>query len=159
MKNTGYRSSNTDCQNTGQRRGITEQRAESREVEWNQAKRRQRRGDNIAGRLRKLAIGVLQVTAQLPETPAGKHVSRQLLRAGTSGGANYEEARSAESRADFIHKVAVAVKEVRETQYWLLIIRDANLLSDPALEQYIDESDEIISILTKSRKTAGAKAP
>jgi four helix bundle protein len=105
-----------------------------------------------------LTIAVLQIVAELPETPIGKHIARQLLRAGTSGGANYEEARSAESRADFIHKVAVAVKEVRESQYWLLVIRDAGLSSNPCLQNSIDESDEVISILTTSRKTAAERA-
>ena len=77
------------------------------------------KGDDIAERLLELSVQVVRLVARLPKSPEGKHVARQLLRSGTSGGANYEEARAAESRADFAHKVLVAAKEVRESAYWL----------------------------------------
>src|SRR5262249_54167809 len=67
------------------------------------------RGDDIAGRLVALAVRVVKIVDTLPETPAGKHVAGQLLRSGTSPGANYEEARGAESRRDFVHKIGVAL--------------------------------------------------
>jgi four helix bundle protein len=82
-----------------------------------------------------------------------KHVMRQLVRAATGGGANYEEARGAESRADFIHKVAVANKELREALYWLRLAQDSDLV-DASLGPLVQEADELIAILTTSIKTA-----
>jgi four helix bundle protein len=152
--NADRRSSKGECQNTEQRRRSTRTDEHlNREVDWKQG-RFKRRGDDIAQRLRRLATGVLRVTAELPDNANGKHIGRQLLRAGTSPGANYEEARGAESRSDFIHKLAIAIKEVRESQYWLQVIRDAELHSSHHLDETIDRADELISILTASRKTA-----
>jgi four helix bundle protein len=84
-----------------------------------------RLGGDIAERLLELAAGALRVSGELPGHPSGRHVALQLARAGTGAGANYEEARAAESRADFIHKVGIACKEVRETAYWLKVIKRA----------------------------------
>jgi hypothetical protein len=72
----------------------------------------QMKGDDIAARLVALAVVVVKLVGALPDTPAGKHVAGQLLRSGTSPGANYEEARGAESRRDFVHKVGIALKEL-----------------------------------------------
>ena len=73
------------------------------------------KGDDIAERLLEFAI-------------AGRRLASQLVRAGTAGGAHYEEARGAESRADFVHKIRLAAKEVRESRYWLNVIQRAKLL-------------------------------
>jgi four helix bundle protein len=81
-------------------------------------------------------------------------VARQLVRAATGGGANYEEARGAESRADFIHKVGIANKEVREALYWLRLVQDAELAADEQLAVLVQEADELVAILTSSIKTA-----
>ena len=81
------------------------------------------KGDDIASRLLEFAARILDVIAGLPQTVLGKHIARQLTRAATSGGANYEEARGAESRADFAHKVQVSAKEVRESVYWVKLIQ------------------------------------
>lgn len=67
------------------------------------------------------AVRIIHVSEQLPETKTGKHISSQILRSGTSPAANYGEAQSAESKADFIHKLKVALKELRETEVWLKI--------------------------------------
>lgn len=76
------------------------------------------KGDDLAERLIELAVRVLAVVDALPRTVAARHIANQLARSGTSAGANYEEARGAESRADFAHKLGVAWKEIRETLYW-----------------------------------------
>jgi len=73
------------------------------------------KGDDIAGRLLRFAVSVLGVVGDLPQTYVGKDVSRQLTRSSTAGGGNYEEARCAESRADFAHKCNLAGTEVRES--------------------------------------------
>ena len=84
------------------------------------------KGDDIARRLLRFAVSVLVLVNDLSEGVVAKHVARQLLRSA-GGGANYEEARGAESRADFAHKVSVAAKEIREALYWLKVIHEAHL--------------------------------
>lgn len=112
------------------------------------------KGDNIAMRLRVFAAGVVRLCRRLPDDPAAKHVARQLVRAATGGGANYEEARGAESRADFIHKVGIANKELREALYWLQLSQEAALVDDSELVVLVREANELVSILTASIKTA-----
>lgn len=112
------------------------------------------KGENIATRLRVFAAGVIRLCRRLPDDAAAKHIARQLVRAATGGGANYEEARGAESRADFIHKVGVANKELRESLYWLRLTEEAALVVDGDLAALIREADELIAILTASIKTA-----
>lgn len=77
------------------------------------------KGDDLAERMLDYAVRVMRLIEALPRSHTGKHVASQLLRAATSAGANYEEARGAESKADFIHKTAISWKEVRESHYWL----------------------------------------
>lgn len=91
---------------------------------------------------------------RLPDDPSAKHIARQLVRAATSGGANYEEARGAESRADFIHKVGIANKELREALYWLRLAAEAALVPDSDLPALIQEANELVAIFTASIRTA-----
>jgi four helix bundle protein len=115
------------------------------------------KGDNIAARLLNLASAILKMVREMPMDPAGKHVARQLIRAATGGGSNYEEARGAESRADFIHKASVAAKEMREALYWLKLIRMAELSRHQSIDGLIGEANELVAILTSSIKTARRK--
>ena len=115
-----------------------------------------RRGSDIAQRLLNFAVAVVRLAAQLPRDPAGRHVASQLVRSATGGGANYEEARAAESREDFIHKVGVCAKQVRETVYWLeFIARSAWTRQD--LTSVIREAAELAAILGASARTARAR--
>ena len=116
------------------------------------------KGDDIAARLRRFAVGAVRLCRRLPEDAAGKHIGRQLVRAATGGGANYEEARGAESRADFIHKLGVSNKEVREALYWLQLTQESELVVDPELDALVREADELVAILTSSIKTAKQRA-
>ena len=84
-------------------------------------------------------------------------LSKQLVRSGTSIGANVEEAVAAQSRKDFISKMSIASKEARETNYWLRLLRDTNILKDVDLKKLINESEEIIKILTSIVKTSQSK--
>jgi len=114
------------------------------------------KGDNIADRLEALGADIVSLVRALPQDRAGKHVADQLLRSGTSGGSNYEEARSAQSRRDFVHKVSLAAKEMREARYWLgLVSRTEEDLRSRALELR-QEATELVAILMKSRATAKA---
>ena len=101
------------------------------------------------------AVRIIRLSEAIPETKAGKHICSQLLRSGTSPAPNYGEAQSAESKADFIHKLKIALKELRETEIWLKIIVRAKLIK-PAeqLTAILQETDELIAILFKSVETA-----
>jgi four helix bundle protein len=91
----------------------------------------------------------------LPKTKVGNHVAGQIILSGTSPAPNYGEAQSAESRSDFIHKMKISLKELRETRIWLLIIEKANLIKPASkLESLIDENNQLISIFVTSIKTA-----
>ena len=84
-------------------------------------------------------------------------LSNQLLRSGTSIGANVEEATAAQSRKDFISKMSISSKEARETNYWLRLLRDSNLCENIDYFEIIQESEEIIKILTSIVKTTSKK--
>src|SRR4051812_48340744 len=112
------------------------------------------KGENIATRLRAFAACAVRLCRRMPDDVAAKHIARQLVRAATGGGANYEEARGAESRADFIHKVGIANKELREALYWLRLTEEAALVADSDLAALIREADELVAILTASIRTA-----
>ena len=80
-------------------------------------------------------------------------LSKQLLRAGTSIGANVEEANQAESKSDFIHKLAIANKEAFETHYWLRLLRDSGILTMKQAESLLNECDELQRLLIAAIKT------
>ncbi|MDP2780380.1 four helix bundle protein [Devosia sp.] len=84
-------------------------------------------------------------------------LSRQMLRAGTSIGANVEEALAGQSRADFLSKMAIASKEARETRYWLRLLRDIGTLPSAKVEPLLAESQSLINLLTSIVKTTGEK--
>ena len=79
-------------------------------------------------------------------------ISKQLLRSGTSIGANIEEATAAQSKKDFLHKMSIASKEARETSYWLRLLKESDLV-DISIDEYLDEIYQIIKIITKIVKT------
>ena len=81
-------------------------------------------------------------------------LSKQILRSGTSIGANTEEATAAQSRKDFISKMSIASKEARETNYWLRLLRDSKLLKDVDYDEILTKSEEIIRILTSIVKSS-----
>ncbi len=110
--------------------------------------------DALGDRLVEFAVRVLKLVEALPRTKGARHCGDQLLRAATSPGANYQEARSAESRADFTHKYGIALKELRESQYWLCVVARAGFLPPHALGLIGKECDELIRIFVSSLKTA-----
>jgi four helix bundle protein len=110
--------------------------------------------DELSERLLNFAVRVGKVVDALPETRMGRHIAGQLVRCGTSPPPNYEEACAAESRNDFIHKLAVVLKEVRETRCWLRMIIKGELLPEHRLEHLLDESDQLRKIIGQSINTA-----
>jgi four helix bundle protein len=111
----------------------------------------------LQDRLILFAVKTIELIAHLPKTTAGRHVGCQILRSGTSPAPNYAEARGAESRADFIHKLRVGVKELNETGIWLLIILKARMAPEALLKDLVAENHELSRIFTASIKTARAK--
>lgn len=109
----------------------------------------------LQDRLIDYAVRVMSLVAVLPDSVAGRHIAGQLLRSGTSPAPNYGEAVSSESRNDFVHKVQIALKELRESDVWLKIIIRSKMIEDPErLIPLVKETDELISILVASARTA-----
>jgi four helix bundle protein len=108
----------------------------------------------LEDRLVGFAVRIIPLANRLCTTFAGKHIAGQILRSGTSAAPNYGEARSAESRADFIHKLRIAVNELNETSIWLRIIAGAGLLKPQLLNGLSAECDELKRILGASLRTA-----
>jgi len=113
-------------------------------------------GDDIAERLLDFAVRVIKLVNALPKTIIGRHLAGQLVRSGTSCGSNYEESRGAESRADFIHKLGIALKEIKESRFWLKVIYHAKIMKPEQIESLIAECEELAAIIAKSIITAKA---
>ncbi len=115
--------------------------------------------DDLSDRFMNLVINIIKLERGLIKTYSGRHIFGQLFRAGTSAGANYEEAGAGESRADFIHKMQIVLKELRESYFWIKLIFESNLISkeDEVLKFLCSESKELTNIIAKSVITAKSK--
>ena len=110
---------------------------------------------DLEDRLLEFASAIIDLSEKLPSSRAGNHVANQILRSGTSPYPNHGEAESAESREDFIHKLKICLKELRETRRWSrLIKRKAWARNETTLLFVLSESDELIRIFASSIKTA-----
>lgn len=114
------------------------------------------KGDDLEERLIRFAVLIIHLCDRLPPTPAGRHISGQLLRSGTSPAPNYSEGRSAESRNDFIHKLRICLKELNESAVWLKMIRLAKLLPAEEVDPVLDEAEQLGRIIGASIKTAAS---
>jgi four helix bundle protein len=110
---------------------------------------------DLEERLIDFAVRIIRIAESLPKTRVANHIAGQMIRCGTSPAPNYGEAQSAESRADFIHKMKVCLKELRETRVWLIMIVRAKLIKPVTnLDSVIQENNELISIFVTSVTTA-----
>jgi four helix bundle protein len=110
---------------------------------------------NLEDRLIAFALVILQIVEMLPSNKIGSHIGGQLLRSGTSPALNYGEAQSAESKNDFIHKMKICLKELKETRVALKIIIQKPLINgNKILDKGLTESEELIAIFGKSIETA-----
>ena len=109
---------------------------------------------DLEDRLIEFAGQVCRLIEKLPSDRVGNHVAGQLLRAGTAPAPNYGEAQGAESRRDFIHKLRLCLKELRETQVWLKFVRHLEIIPGPDLEPALAESDQLIAIFVAGIATA-----
>lgn len=117
----------------------------------------QNKRKDLSERLLDFAAGIIRLLSRLNKTAVGRHIGNQLMWSATSSGANYEEACGAESRADFIHKMQLVLKELRESLYWLKLVKRASLISDEDLQPLLSEAEELVRIIAKSIITAKSK--
>ena len=92
-------------------------------------------------------VQVIKLVNRMPRTLSGEILARQLIRSGTSVGANMQEADGAETKKDFVHKTSIAYKEARESRHWLATIRATELKGDTEVSKLWQEADELVRIL------------
>ncbi len=108
----------------------------------------------LLARTKKFSLRILKLVDHLPRTTSGRAIGNQLVRSGTSIGANYRAACRSRSRAEFAAKLGVVAEEADETIYWLELIRDGNLLPENKLDDLLKEADELTAIFTAGRRTS-----
>ena len=114
--------------------------------------------EELSDRLLDFAARNGKVIDVIPETRLGRHIAGQLVRCATSPAPNYEEACAAESPRDFVHKLAIVLKELRESRVWIRLIVKANLLSEGKMADLEDEATQLCNIIAKSIVTAKQNA-
>ncbi len=105
-------------------------------------------------RTKQFALRVIKLVAALPETRVGEVIGKQLVRSGTSVGANYRAACRAKSKKDFVYKINVVEEEADESLFWLEMIREASLLPANRVDALLKEADELTAIMTATGRTA-----
>ena len=114
--------------------------------------------DQYEERLIDFAARIVDLAAQVARSYRGRHIANQLMRSGTAGAPNYAEARGAESRADFIHKMRIVQKELTETLVWIRIIAKSSVVSPEFLVDILAENKELCRMASASIRTAQTRA-
>jgi len=122
---------------------------------WKIEKINEKRG--VEGRTKVFALKVIRFVSSFPKNKVTDVLGYQLLKAGTSVGANYREANRAESHDDFIHKIGIVEKEVSDSQYWLELFKESGFGQNPEHHWLLQESGELLAIFTRIGKTAKAR--
>jgi four helix bundle protein len=115
------------------------------------------KGDELKERTKQFVLRIMKLVDALPNTVAGRVIANQIMRSGSSVGANYRAACRARSNAEFIAKLGTVLEESDETEFWLELIRDGALLPTEKVETLKKEAEEITAIMAASRKTAQRK--
>jgi four helix bundle protein len=110
--------------------------------------------NELVERLIEFAARVGKVVDALPDTRMGRHIGGQLVRSGTSPAPNYEEACAAESRADFVHKLSICLKELRESRSWIRLIIKTEMLPEHRMGELLNECNQLCNIVAQSIVTA-----
>jgi four helix bundle protein len=113
--------------------------------------------EQLSERFLGFGASIIKLVVGLNRTSIGQHIGMQLVRSATSAGANYEEACGAESRADFIHKMQIVLKELRESLYWMRLIEKTKLAQSSNLLSLRQEAGELANIVAKSIVTAKSR--
>jgi four helix bundle protein len=112
--------------------------------------------DDLKQRTKRFALSMLDVVDQLPSSLKGATVARQLVRAGTSVGANYRAACRARSKAEFVAKLGTVIEEADESAFWIELALESGLLKGDSIVESLHEANQLVAIMTASRKTAAA---
>ena len=110
--------------------------------------------DDLKKRTKQFALRILKLINALPNTAAGRTIAGQLARSGTSVAANYRAACRGKSKPDFIAKLAIVEEEADESQFWLELIIESEMLKPTLIEPLKQEASEIVAIMVSSRKSA-----
>lgn len=113
--------------------------------------------DGVAAKSLAFAIKIVKLYKNITETKKEYVLSKQMLRSGTAIGALIREAEHAESKADFLHKMNIALKEVNETVYWLILLKETEYLSEGESNSIYSECDELVKMLASIVKTTKSK--
>ncbi len=105
-------------------------------------------------RTKQFALRTIQLCESLPETRTGRVIANQLLRSGTSVGANYRAACRARSSPDFVNKIGITLEESDESGYWMELVIEANLMPETRVTNLLQEANELTAIFNASHKTA-----
>jgi four helix bundle protein len=110
--------------------------------------------EDLKQRTKQYALRIIKLVEALPKTIAGRAIGNQLIRSGTSVGANYRAALRARSKAEFIAKLGIVVEEADENEFWLELIIEANLLKKESVQTLLKETNELIVIFVSTRKSS-----
>jgi four helix bundle protein len=113
--------------------------------------------EELKNRTKQFALRIIKIAESLPETKTGRVIANQIIRSGTSVGANYRSACRAKSTRDFINKLNIIEEEADETMFWLEIIKEAKLVKPSLLNEIINETDELTAIFTAAGKSSKIK--
>ena len=113
--------------------------------------------DELKKRTKEFALRIINLVNALPNNPAGRVIGNQLLRAGTSVGANYRAACRAKSKSDFIYKINIVEEEADESAFWLELIVESGLMPNSKIESLLKEANELTAIFVATNKTAKLK--
>lgn len=114
--------------------------------------------EDLKFRTKQFALSVMKLIESLPRKQSGRVIGNQLLRSGTSVGANYRSACRGRSKAEFISKLSIALEEADESAYWLELIIESNLLNRDSVKPLLGEANELTAILFTSIKTAKSRS-
>lgn len=109
---------------------------------------------DLRDRTKRFGLDVIRMFSELPKTTVAQVIGRQVLRSGTSVGANYREAYRSRSRVEFAAKIGDCLKELEETAYWIELIRKSGVLPEARLAALYDECDQLLAIMTSIAKKA-----
>jgi four helix bundle protein len=115
--------------------------------------------EELRTRTKQFTLRVLKVVAALPDNARGRVISYQLMKAGSSVGANYRAVCRSRSRKDFVNKLGVVIEEADESAYWLEMICEGDVLDSRQIGPLLKEANELVAIFTTARKTARAVTP
>ena len=108
----------------------------------------------LKDRTKRFALGIMKLAAQLPNTVQGQVIARQLIRCGTSVGANYRAACRGRSKAEFVAKLGIVEEEADESAFWMELIIEDGLLKIDVVKSLLKEAEELLAIMVASRKSA-----